>query len=96
MADIQLNHAPISQAVDDIARTAQQMASAVEDLIGQLVPLSTSFQGAAADVFSEISANRQKIYDDLTGTIASGGFALGDMQQEMIDGDNRAAATLGG
>jgi uncharacterized protein YukE len=96
MADIQLNHETVNQAVDEMNQTAQQMESAVEDLINQLTPLSTSFQGAAAVAFNDISANRQKIYDDLTATFSNGAGVLGNMHQELIAGDRRGASMLGG
>ena len=96
MANIQLNHEGVDQAVSDMTQAANQMKNAVEDLINSLQPLAQSFQGAAAGVFSEISKNRMTIYNDLTTTFSAGTGALDTMHQNLTEGDRRGASILGG
>ncbi|WP_333769021.1 WXG100 family type VII secretion target [Streptomyces sp. IBSBF 2435] len=96
MANVNLRHEGVSQAVEDMQRVANDMLSAVEDLMNQLQPLASSFSGMAAEVFEEISKNRQQIYHDLTANFSAGSSTLDTMHQSLNDGDRRGASILGG
>jgi uncharacterized protein YukE len=94
MVDIDINHAGTEECVTDMVSLARQMASSVDELIGQLTPLAQSFQGAAATAFQDISRQRQQINQELNQSFSAGSGVLNNMHETMKSGDNKAASVI--
>lgn len=96
MADLRLNHEPITQAAQEMTQAATAMQQKFDEMMRQIASVSDSFQGAAADVFQEMSQKQSLISQELGESFGTGGVTLGNMHEEINDSDNRGAAILGG
>jgi WXG100 family type VII secretion target len=86
-----MDHSGIEEAIGQMQQAASQMYSNLDGLMQELLPLKDGFQGAAATAFHEfvhkVVTNDQQMMQDFN----SGSLKLKEMQQAMIEADNRAA-----
>jgi uncharacterized protein YukE len=94
MADLRLNHEPISQAAQEMTQAASAMQEKFDDMMRQIAAVSDSFQGAAAGVFQEMSQRQGAISQELGSSFGSGGQTLDIMHDTINESDNRGAAML--
>lgn len=91
MADLQLQHESIDQAVESLQQAGNSMKSNLDQLLQVLTPLRENFQGAAAQAFDQfftvVHQNESQMTDDITAAAA----LLDQMHQTMVHADKSAA-----
>ena len=96
MANIQLNHEGVDQAVADMRQATSQIESALDDLMRQLRPLAESFTGRSAHAWADFQNQVNTAETAMSADFGRGSTVLDTMHGHLTDGDNRGAAILGG
>jgi uncharacterized protein YukE len=95
MAHLMLNHEAIDTAAQEMNQAAQAMQQTFDEMMQQISALAESFQGAAAEVFQEMSRRQGLISQELGASFGSGATALNNMHDEINTADNNGAKILG-
>ena len=94
MADINLNHAPIDQAADELTQAGTQMQQAMDDCLQALNTAMQQLQGDTANATeafrTALSGNEAAMADD----ISKGADILRSMHDTLRTADSRAAASI--
>jgi len=96
MADIQLNHQSVQQAVDDMVQATQQMRTNLDALLQELRPVASTFTGAAADSWQQFQVAANHADNTMNNDFGQGHVILSDMHQAHISADLRGASIFQG
>jgi WXG100 family type VII secretion target len=95
VANIQLNHEGVNQAVADMQQATSQIESALDDLMQQLRPLAESFTGQSASAWAQFQNAVNTAETAMSADFGKGSTVLDTMHGHLADGDKRGAAILG-
>jgi WXG100 family type VII secretion target len=91
MADIQLQHESISQAVAELQKAGNQMQSNMENLLQTLAPLRDHFRGEAAQAFEDFFKVAHNNDQAMSNDIAQAAQTLDSMANHMYHADKAGA-----
>jgi uncharacterized protein YukE len=96
MANIQLKHEGVDQAVEAMQQATREMHNALDNLVQGMTPMAQTFTGAAATAWVEFQTAAHQADSGMQGLFGQGSVILADMHEAHIRSDRSGAAVYGG
>jgi uncharacterized protein YukE len=95
MADIQLRHETVDQAVQEMVQATNQMKTNMDDLVQGLQQMASTFTGAAADAWQQFQKAANDADNAMNADFGKGAYTLEEMHNIHKNADFRGAGVFG-
>jgi methyl-accepting chemotaxis protein len=94
MADIQLRHESVDQAVQEMIQATQQMRTNMEELLRGLQSMAHTFTGASADAWHQFQQAANAADNAMNNDFGQGHVVLAEMHNIHKNADLKGASVF--
>jgi early secretory antigenic target protein ESAT-6 len=96
MGEIKVDFGHLSQAADDLGKTASKIEQELHELEQSLKPLINTWQGAAQEAYHQAQDEWDKAAKNMQEICAKMGMAINTANEAYQQGEKRNAGRFGG